>query len=785
MSTPNKVMVIDLETTTYEWYGSRASPRHPKSYVVMHGQAIDEQPFDGIITGSRYEGRADWLQIPDDVWLLVCHNSPFEMNWMLVQQREAIMKFLKRGGRVFDTAYAHYLLSNQQDTYPALNDIAPLYGGTPKVDGIKALWDQGVNTEDIDPDLLSEYLLGPSGDIDNTRRVFWGQVTQLQQRGMWDMALDRMEGQLFNCFAMDAGLCIDRDFAYAELARMNTELDAILTSLRELRSHFPEGVVFKESSDYHMSAWLYGGPIKYRARVLALDAEGNKQYLKVDCHKFGEQFVPTEALATHPDPAKAFEACVLNYGAVDRYASGKNKGQPKVHKVQGTEPKTKWGEEIYQCPALVDLDLLPASIKDEFVKSYSGKRKLADDTPVLSTGSEPLLMLSKRKELPEAVRTVLVSLLKFARLDKDIGTYFLREEKDDDGNVVKQSGMLQYLTPEGLVHHVLNTTSTATGRLSSQKPNAQNLPRGDEDEGHTSKVKHMMVSRFGSDGYIIEADYSALEVVTLAALTQDKALVQALLDGTDMHCMRLSKQLNEPYESVLEKCHNKDHPEHKQYKQMRTDVKPKSFAFQYGATARGIAFATGCTVEDAEAFIAAETALFPDVEAWYNTQVIPAVERSVTQHREMTDDGGWHMYGVGTWQSPAGTTYSFREYPKTRWVDGQKITGMEFKPTQIKNYPCQGEAGFFVQGVCGLVIRWLIANDFFGGKAFVTNTVHDAIYMDIHKDVLDQVCGPLKAIMEFLPQYFAQKYGYTMGVPFPVEVEYGKSWAEKQTWKPA
>ena len=300
----------------------------------------------------------------------------------------------------------------------------------------------------------------------------------------------------------------------------------------------------------------------------------------------------------------------------------------------------------------------------------------------------------------------------------------------------------------------------------------QNIPRGD-----TSDVKKMFTSRFDSpvwleyalnnnlidpmlfqecieniaacvpNGKVVEADYSALEVVCLAAFSKDKNLTRALLDNIDMHCMRLSQQLKEPYEDVLRKCKDESEPEHKRYKTMRTDIKPKAFAYQYGATAAGIAFATGCTVEDAQAFIDAEKSLF--------------------------------VYKRGTWSAVAGTTFEFRQYPKTRWVDGQKIDLMEFKPTQMRNYPIQGESGFFVQGIAGLVMRWLISRGFFGNRVWIINQVHDALYLDCHVSVLKEVASTLKAIMESLPQYFNQNFGYDLSVPFPAAVEAGPSMYEK------
>lgn len=781
----SKVMILDLETNNHPYYGAVASPRHPDNYVVMTGYAIEDTPFSGEITGSIYHSKeeaSDWLNIPDDVSLIVAHNAPYEMDWFLAQQREKFLKFLQRGGRVFCTAYAHYLLSNQQDTYPSLDTIAPLYGGTPKVDGVKLLWAQGILTADIDKDLLSEYLYGPEGDIANTRTVFWSQVKQLQDRDMWDMALERMEGMLFCAFAMDSGLYVDKENAYRRLEEHTAELTELQKSFAEYRKNFPAECVFKESSDYHMSAWLFGGPVKYPARVPRTDNEGGIIYEKLDCFKFGDTLVCNQPELT----PEQFEWAVRTYGNVDKFLRGKNAGQPKIHKAAGPNPQMKNGELIYEAPGIVDLKLLPKEVLEEFEGSFTGKRTLADDSPVYSTGADCLKMLAVRPELPEDVKVVLNGLLKFAMLDKDIGTYYLRQEFDDEGNVTKQSGMLQYLTEKNIVHHNLNMTSTVTTRLSSNRPNFQNLPRGDENKYHVSEVKENFVSRYGDDGYIVELDYTALEVVALACFSQDEALMEALLSGTDMHCLRLSKKLDEPYEEVLEKCKNEDHPDHARYSEMRTHIKPPSFAYQYGATERGLAFACGMDIDEAKQFIANEKALFPGVEAFYEQQVFPVVEENIKQYREQYDDGSWRLYGVGTWVSPAGTTFAFRQYPKNQWYNGQKIETMEFKPTQMRNYPIQGESGFFVQGITGRVIRYLISKEFFGGKVHAINTVHDAIYLDCHKDVLNEVCINVKAIMEDLPRYFTEKFGYTLNLPFPVGCDYGPSMGKngKHKFKP-
>jgi hypothetical protein len=769
-------MFFDTEVQTHQYYGAKASPRHPDNYIVAEGHAIDTAPYDGAVEYTYFNSKEEaknWLHIPDDVWLLVAHNAPFDLDWALATQREEIMRFLKRGGRIFCTAYAHYLLSNQQDTYPALDEIAPVYGGTHKVDGIKILWKQGYLTSEIDKDLLIEYLAGPNGDVENTRKVFYGVYDQLVQRGMWDMALLRMEGMLYNIFCMDAGLYVDREVAFKQLDELSTRIAEIKEGFQQYREHIPSVVEFKDSSDYHMSAWLFGGPIKYKERDVWLNEDGTPKYEKREYWHFEDGFRVEAEYALGLDKEAAI-TLVSEHGPVVKATAGKNKGLPKVFKEDSDEPKLKWYDKVYQCPPLVPLDLLPKDIRTSFEKEFTGKRKLSDESPVYSSGKDCLDMLSLRKEFPDDVKSVCKLLLEFAKLDKDVGTYYLREDMDEEGNVIKQSGMLQYLTPENIVHHILNCTSTVTGRLSSNRPNMQNIPRGD-----TSDVKRIFTSRFGADGYIIEADYSALEVVALAAFSKDTALVKALMDGTDMHCMRLSQQLNEPYEDVLKKCKDETHPQHKEYKTMRTHIKPKAFAYQYGATAQGIAFATGCTVEEAQEFIDAEKALFPEVETYYDEVITKYVEEHTSMHREQTENGAWRVYRKGVWQAPGGTCYEFREHSKVKWVDGQRHEVMEFKPTQIRNYPIQGESGFFVQGIAGQVVRWLLGKDFFNGKCYIINQVHDALYLDCHKDVIHEVCSTVKFIMESLPEFFKQ-YGYDLGVPFPAEVEFGPNMLEKE-----
>lgn len=272
-------------------------------------------------------------------------------------------------------------------------------------------------------------------------------------------------------------------------------------------------------------------------------------------------------------------------------------------------------------------------------------------------------------------------------------------------------------------------------------------------------------------GRVIEIDYSALEVVTLAYMSHDRNLIKALIDGTDMHCLRLSKKLGEPYEDVYEKCHNGDHPEHKKYKALRTGIKAPAFAYQYGATAFGIALSTGITVKEAEQFIADEKALFPGVERWFSEDVFPVVQADTWRERKAAEDG-FYVETYGAWRAPSGTRYTFKKEPKTVWKDGEQIRTLEFKPTQMRNYMIQGESSFFVQTMAGDVAYAIINKPKWKGRVYLINQVHDALYIDCIDRAVNAVTKLVKGIMERIPERM-EPFGYEPVVPFPAAAEAG------------
>lgn len=779
----SSILITDYETQNNTYYGSVASPHCPDNYIVESAWRIDRTNDDGTVevgqVGSvRYSSRkqfasaptSEWLPIPDDCWLLVAHNAAYEISWWLTFARKEFEAFLKRGGRVFCTMHGEYIVSDFQSMYPSLDETAPKYGGTHKVDGVKLLWEQGVLTADIDPILLHDYLV--NGDIPNTALCFYGQCQIFSERNQMQMVYERMDAVLAWAYCEFFGLWVNMPVARQNQAEQEQRIQELRQQLQQyLPKDMPPELEFNYGSDFHMSALVYGGPVKYQKKV----PYDPPQYVKAD------YFIvegTEERIPINTDPADWPRGSFISYKA------GKNKGLPKVFREDTDEEKLKWADAYYQFPGIVKIQELPEHLQEKYSErgEFRQARNLSDGSPVYSTSGDAMNGLAAQGfEFAKLVNEL-------ASLEKDTGTYYLRTEYNKDGSVKKVSGMLQYVIPDaddgsGIIHHRLNTCSTVTGRLSASNPNLQNLPR----DG-TSRVKQMFTSRFGESGRITEVDYSALEVVMSCVHTGDLKLLNLLQDGTDMHCYRLAFKEGKTYEEMYDLCHNPDGPEYKYWKQQRTDIKPPSFAAQYGATAKGIAFATGCTVEYAQSFLDNEAALFPTTIGFRDI-VREEVERTGAEgpmYREQDDSGQWRLYRIGHWRSPAGTRYSFRQ--KLQWKapegGGRKVQVMDYKSTEIANYWCQGEAFFLMLVAAGQVMRALVQRDWFDGQVCLITNVHDALYLDsANPEVGREASLLVKQCMEDAPKRIHQlwpDYGIIGQVPFPAEAEMGTSMYSKE-----
>lgn len=482
---------IDLETTIRSSFKRKANPFDPSNWVVMMGWATKDNPTPaGMRLTQEAQGRMtdQFIQLLDSgTKLLVGVNIKFDLLYLLRDPRAytAWQDYVIEGGNVWDCQLAEYLLQGQTRASHMLSmdDMAMYYDLDTKVDEVKLLWEAGVATEDIDPDLLSRYLLGEDltdaagnpcgrreGDIGNTRDIFLRQVERARQAGQSRSILLNM-GSLLASIEMERnGMFVDKALGL----KLADELASELAGARqELDTHLPADLPFQFNwgNRYHLSPLLFGGSVKYERREYDLK-DGNKTWEAPTWNDPAYSYSQTDVLHYVLDDGSTYECAAYDEWVSEwttqcadpsyraalpvnepparvQYKSGKNAGEYKTKKVKAddyTKPKGRMAEDFVEFPGFAEPEAEWASstpglysIASEVIESLTGR---ADAVPFLKT------------------------LGRVAALAKDLGTYFITE----DANGV-QKGMLTLVGEDGIVHHSINHTSTVTGRFSGSNPN--------------------------------------------------------------------------------------------------------------------------------------------------------------------------------------------------------------------------------------------------------------------------------------------------------------------------
>ena len=274
-------LIFDEETQIHQSHKRKANPWHPLNYVVMRGW---KKQGDRQASWARFEGKGpdNYLHIDEDVTVLVGHNIKFDLLYEMANcQNPQMRAFFQRGGRIWCTQLAEYLLQAQDRKYHmnAMDDIAESYGGRVKIDQIKAMWAAGVQTADIDPDLLADYLVGTeaegrnSGDIGNTEKIYLGQVKQAKEMGMYKAILHRMESLAATTEMEFNGIKIDRQRAMQNLALLEAERVAVAAELETHTAFIPAEVQFNWASNVHKSCLIFGGTIRYKKSDTYVDPD--------------------------------------------------------------------------------------------------------------------------------------------------------------------------------------------------------------------------------------------------------------------------------------------------------------------------------------------------------------------------------------------------------------------------------------------------------------------------------------------------------------------------------
>lgn len=779
-------VIWDLETTIRTSYKRKANPFDPLNYVVMQGY----KRFGGKVIGEYYgktRPTGDWFTkliapLPPEVApkMLVGLNIKFDLLYALREStnHEAWMQWVSNGGTIWDCQLAEYLLEGMAPTEHMLSmdEIAPRYGGNTKYNEVKDLWDAGVETYDIDPDLLRRYLcgdreevresrpggevysrwVGEHGDIGNTEVIFRAQLARAKASGQLKSLMLNM-GSLLCTTEMELnGMAVDVELGRQQAAKVAADL-ADLTV--ELVKHLPEDLPFdfNWNSTQQKSALIFGGTVGYKKRTPTLKEDGTQAYVlkKVKAYYTTSGMVPVEE----------YNGAV--HGAAKCYTSGKYAGEYKTKDLMVDDlerPKIPFRDYEYTFPRI-------AEPKKQWQGSVAG---------VYSTSAEVIKALTNRG-IP-----FLEMLGKVTGLTKDLGTYYIVE---DDKHPGQFKGMLTLVQATGIIHHMLNHCSTVTARFSSSNPNLQNLPK----EGK-STVKMIFVSRF-SGGKIIQSDFTALEVYVQAVLTKCLQLIEDLRAGLDMHCARVATKEGCAYEEALLWCKGDEAyqrgepngvPPREGWPKKRTDAKVFSFQRAYGAGATLISEDTGIPIDDVKALIAAEEIRYPEVETYY-----AELTRTIKANSEPTNKFAQHPdvphltcnFRKSHFQTPDGKLYTYRESPAPEFLAKRPLSKggctTSFSPTEIKNYVVQGEGGEWAKAAMLLALRAFYKTGNFGGKALLVNQVHDAVYVDSSPEVALKAAATLHACMEAASEFMEWYFDWPVPVPVPSETMMGSNMMEE------
>lgn len=269
-------------------------------------------------------------------------------------------------------------------------------------------------------------------------------------------------------------------------------------------------------------------------------------------------------------------------------------------------------------------------------------------------------------------------------------------------------------------------------------------------------IKSCFTSRW-EDGYLMEVDFSQLEIVALALLSNDPVLKDDIASGRDMHRLRAAELFLKPEDKVTDK--------------ERTLAKQLSFQLQYGAGAKSMAEKNGIDVKLAKTFIENYYARYGDVKRWQNA-LADAVRASRVNGGEHTPKG--FPKGVGTHTAATGRTYKFFEYDDTF---GRGDTS--FSPTEMKNYPVQGFATADIMALYRGRVYRKILNERLTKDIKLINTVHDSVMLDVKGEGLVRYTYDLLAVEAArLPTLLKDLWDIDCDLEFKVECKYGQKWSE-------
>jgi DNA polymerase-1 len=275
---------------------------------------------------------------------------------------------------------------------------------------------------------------------------------------------------------------------------------------------------------------------------------------------------------------------------------------------------------------------------------------------------------------------------------------------------------------EGRLHTNFVQTGTATGRLSSREPNLQNIPIRDE-EGR--RIREAFTAGPGS--LLISADYSQIELVVLAHLSEDKNLLSAFKEGKDVHARTAALIFGIDEKDVKG--------------EQRRIAKTINFGVMYGMSAFRLANELNISRTEAAAFI----------EAYFKTYA--GISRFIETLIKKTEETGY-----------ASTILGRRRYIPA--INSRNKTEKAAAERVAVNTPIQGSAADIVKTAMLNLDRALISA---GSPARLLLQVHDELILECPKDAAKETAELVRREME---------NAVKLKIPLRVSVETGKRWGD-------
>lgn len=273
------------------------------------------------------------------------------------------------------------------------------------------------------------------------------------------------------------------------------------------------------------------------------------------------------------------------------------------------------------------------------------------------------------------------------------------------------------------IHTDYRQAVAATGRLSSNNPNLQNIPIRTE-KGR--QIRGAFVPR-SKDFLFMSADYSQIELRIAAAFAKDQTMIEAFRTKRDIHATTAAKVFKVALEKVT--------PD------MRRKAKEVNFGILYGSTAFGLSQNLGIARTEAAEIIESYFTEFSAIKRYMDDSINFAREKEYVE-----------------------TILGRRRY--LRDINSRNITTRGFAERNAINAPIQGSAADIIKLAMIQIHRWLEREKL---KTRMTMQVHDELVFDLHKDEQDIVKPKVAELM---------RSAVILDVPMEVEVGVAGNWLE-------